>query len=129
LLSIKACCLENVEIGASMKAESHATEARIRARASGPDTSTDRPASASASRCAARALHFASRALSESRLSITWLRSLARSAEGSCSTCCASTSAGADNKFLRLRQSKLATTPSVTASSYWPNRRPFKSVV
>ncbi len=68
---IEARCFEEIKLGASMQAERHATAALIRARASGPDTSSDGSASAWASRCAARAFHFASLARSESRLEIT----------------------------------------------------------
>ena len=71
LLAIKACHLKEVKLRPSMKAVSHSRLARMRATASGPETSKEGSASASASRLAANAFHRASRSRSASRLLIT----------------------------------------------------------
>ena len=78
---------EQIDFCTAMQVVGHATAARIRARASGPDTSSEGSASACESRCAAKAIHFASLALSESRLVITWLNKVALSDELSMRTC------------------------------------------
>jgi hypothetical protein len=93
--------LKKIELRAAMEAVRHPRLALMRARASGPGTSKDGSASASASRLAANWFHRVSRSRSASRLPITWSRSRARSAAGSCRTCWARNSTGTDMGFLR----------------------------
>ena len=70
-LAIEPRCLKEVKFCASVEAVAHPRLARMRATASGPETSAAGSASASASRLAASSFQRASRARSASRLVIT----------------------------------------------------------
>ena len=71
LASIEASCLKKVKLRPTMKAVTHSRLARIRATASGPETTKERSASASTLRFSANAFHRASRSRSASRLLMT----------------------------------------------------------